>query len=114
MNTRIRNSRYPVALYGKFCDAQVVEQEFLPYFVNELEKVLKSDIKEDHHWRFVYLKALGNIGHPSFIPVVQRILDNRHNVLLKVKAIFALQHMIVSRSSNNVERKIHIVDRDAQ
>jgi hypothetical protein len=113
MNTRIRNSRYPVAIYGKFCDAQVVEQDYLPWFVQQLEKSMKSTSHEDRHWRFVFLNALGNIGHPSFIPVVQRLMDNRHNPLLKAKIIFSLKHMIVSRSKQNAqERKIHVVDRE--
>jgi hypothetical protein len=113
MNTRIRNSRYPVAMYGKFCDAQVVEQEYLPWFLQELDRTMKSTSQEDRHWRVVFLNALGNIGHPNFIPVVQRLMDNRHNPLLKAKIIFSLKHMIVSRSKkNDPERKIHVVDRE--
>lgn len=113
MHTKIRNSRYPIALYGKFCDAQLVEQEYLPWFVQHLETVIKSNDKEDRHWRIVFLNALGNIGHPAFIPVAQRLMDNRHNPLLKSKVIFALKHMIVARASHNVpERRIPVVDRE--
>jgi len=117
VNTLIRNTRYPVAMYGQFCDAKVVEQEFLPYFVKELERIMKTEEQtENTHWKLVYLTALGNIGHPATLPVIQRYMDNVQNTVVKTRVIFALKHMIIARShqeTQGVHQKL-VVDRDAQ
>jgi hypothetical protein len=111
VNTRIRNTRYPVALYGQFCDAQVVANDFLPYYKRQLQRFLKDE--SDNHWQAVYLVALGNIGHPQVIPIVQEILDDSNDPYVKTKAIFALKHLIVSREVQNYrDEKYNKVDRN--
>jgi hypothetical protein len=119
VNTNIRQTRYPVALYGKFCDAQVVEQQFLPYFIQELEQFIHTKTEEQPenlHWKFVYLTAVGNIGHPAVLPILQKYMDNVQNPLVKTRVILALRHMIVSRShfvqAQQLHHDIHVVDRD--
>lgn len=111
VNTHVRNTRYPIAIYGHFCDAQVVETEFLPYFVEQLEKVIVSENKEDSHWKNLWMTVLGNIGHPRVIPVVQRLMDTLVNPFHKVRVIYMLKHLIVARTSVVVpELKVHKTD----
>jgi len=120
MNSRISETRFPVALYGHFCDADLVEKEFLPFYIEELEKVLKMEEKVDEHhthWKMVYLKALSNIGHPKMIPVVQHWLSIVKNPIVKQQLVLSLKHMIVSRDTvNNAQLRLKedhvVVDRN--
>jgi hypothetical protein len=120
VNTHIRQTRYPVALYGKFCDAQVVEEQFLPYFVQELERFMHTkteEVPENLHWKLVYLTAVGNIGHPAILPHLQKYMDNVQNPIVKTRVILALKHMLVARSHQQDQEmhrdEIHVVDRYA-
>lgn len=116
VNTHIRSSRYPVALYGKFCDAQVVEETFLPYFVKRLDAIIKTEDQiENTHWKLVYLTAIGNIGHPVVLPILEKYMDNVQNTVVRTRVILALKHMLVARFSEN-KNEIHhtVVDRDEQ
>jgi len=116
VNTNIRNTRYPVQIYGTFCDEKFVQEEFLDYFIKELEKIIYTD-NTDHnmHWKVVYLNALENIGHPAVIPFVQKLMDNLINPFIKVKAVYVLKHLIVSRSNQNLKEdvNVHGVDRNS-
>jgi hypothetical protein len=102
INARTKQSRFPVAIYGEFCDEKIVAQEFLPYYLEKLEQHWKQDTSDDKHFTVVFLNALGNIGHPKVIPFVQKILDQSPSSYLKMKAIFALKHLVVSRDTLNV------------
>jgi hypothetical protein len=117
VNARTKQSRFPVAIYGEFCNERIVAQEFLPYYLEKLESHWKSDSAEDKHFTVVFLNALGNIGHPRVIPYVQRILDQSPSSFLKMKAIFSLKHLIVSRDTLNVPenmREVTGIDREAK
>jgi hypothetical protein len=117
VNARIRNSRYPVALYGEFCDEKLAQRTYAPYFIKHLQKHMEKQSKEpqEKHWAITHLTALGNLGVPEAIPVVQQILDDETDPYIKVKAIFALKHLVVSRSSNNIpETEFRGVDRASQ
>ena len=75
----------------------------------------KENNNQDKHFAATYLTALGNLGVPEVIPIVQNILDEENNPYYKVKAIFALKHLIVSRSSQNIPvNEIRGVDRNSQ
>lgn len=114
VNSRIRNSRYPVALYGEFCDEKVAQRQYAPYFVKNLKKHLDSEDPQDNHWAVTYLTALGNLGVPEVIPVVQNILDDETNSYIKVKAVLALKNLIVSRQNQNIPvSEIRGVDRQS-
>lgn len=111
VNAKIRNTRYPVAMYGLFCDAKIVENEFYPYFVEQLEKYVESENKEDTHWKDVYMTALGNIGHPKIIPVVQKLMDKIVNPFIRVKVVLMFKHLIVSRThERRQELEFHGID----
>lgn len=111
VNAKIRSTRYPVAMYGHFCDAKVVETEYLPYFIEQLEKYIESENKEDTHWKNLYMTALGNIGHPRVIPVVQRLMDKIVNPFFKVRVVYMLKHLIVARNHlNRPEFTFHGID----
>lgn len=97
INANIKQSRYNVALYGEFCDVKNTTP-YVDYFVQKLNESLN---KSGNHWTNVYLTALGNIGHPRVVKVVQRILDDSNDPIEKSKAIFALKHVIVSREAEN-------------
>jgi hypothetical protein len=115
VNTRIRNSRYPVQVYGQFGDAKFVQREFVPYFVQHLEKQLELGAPENKHWIVVYLNALGNLGVPEVVPVVQKILDDSIDPYIKTQAIFALKGLLISRQAENIPAEgIQAVDRDSQ
>jgi hypothetical protein len=104
INKKVKNTRYPVALYGSFCDESFVAQKFVPFFITRLEKHLESqnEQQENQHWIITLLAALGNIGHPNTIEVVQKIMDEETNSLIKTKAIFALKNLIRSRQQANL------------
>jgi hypothetical protein len=111
INARVKQSRYNVALYGEFCQVQDTTQYF-EYFVNKLNEALRSN---GNHWTNVYLTALGNIGHPRVVKVVQRVLDDSNDPIEKAKAIYALKNVIVSREAENTpDDDVNQVDRVAQ
>jgi hypothetical protein len=115
VNSRIRSSRYPVALYGEFCDEKLAQRDYAPYFIKNLKKHLETQEPQDKHWISTYLQALGNLGVPEVVPVVQQILDDETDPYIKVKAVFALKNLIVSRQVQNVPvSEIRSVDRQSQ
>jgi len=115
VNTRIRNSRYPVQIYGQFGDAKYVQRNFVPYFVQHVQKHLDLGAPENKHWIVVYLNALGNLGVPEVVPVVQRILDDSIDPYIKTQAIFALKGLLQSRQAENIPAEgMQAVDRDSQ
>jgi hypothetical protein len=115
VNTRIRNVRYPVQVYGQFGDAKYVQRTYSQYFVQNLQKHLDSGKPEDKHFIVVYLNALGNLGIPEVVPVVQRILDDSNDPYIQTQAIFALKGLLISRQSENIPvEQLHSVDRDSQ
>ena len=111
VNARIKQSRYNVALYGKFCKTEDTTQYF-EYFVQKLEESLP---KSGYHWTSVYLTALGNFGHPRLYKIVQKVLDDSNDPYEKAKAIFALRFVVVPRDAENTPRDdVNQVDRFAQ
>lgn len=119
VNTRIRNTRYPVQIYGQFGDAKFVQRNFVQHFVQQVEKHFDQQqgdpAPEQKHWIVVYLNALGNLGVPEVVPVVQRILDDSTDPYIKTQAIFALKGLLQSRQQENIPAEgIQAVDRDSQ
>jgi len=115
VNTEIAESRYPQALYGQFCDAKLVQRQYVQWFIRNLKKYMESNQQQDKHFAITYLVALGNLGVPEVVPVVQRILDEEEDAYFKVQAIFALKHLCVSRSATNIPvNAMHGIDRDTQ
>lgn len=64
----------------------------------------------------VYITALGNIGHPRIVKVVQMILDDSNDPIEKSKAIFALKNVVVSKEAEQTssDDSIEVVDRVAK
>ncbi len=61
------------------------------------------------------MTALGNLGTPETVQVVQEILDNEQDPYIKVNAVLALKNLIISRSAQNVPiNEVRGVDRDSQ
>jgi hypothetical protein len=115
VNSRIRNSRYPVALYGEFCDEKLAQRTYAPWFTKNLKKHLEGREPQDKHWVATYLTALGNLGVPEVVPVVQQILDDETDPYIKVKAVLALKNLIVSRQAENIPvAEVRGVDRQSQ
>jgi hypothetical protein len=96
INANIKQSRYSVA-YGEFCELSTTTP-YVKYFERKLDETFKQS---GNHFTNVYLAALGNIGHPRVVNVVQKVLDDSNDVLEKTKAIFALKNVIVSREAEN-------------
>jgi hypothetical protein len=105
INKRVKNSRYPVALYGEFCSEEYVARKYVPYFIQRLEKRLESESESDKHWIVTLLTVLGNLGHPDTIEIVQKIMDEETDPFIKVKAIYALKNLIQSRSNLNQNQR---------
>lgn len=115
VNTRIRNSRYPVQVYGQFGDAKYVQRQFVPFFVQNLENHLEKAEPQDKHYIVTYLNALGNLGVPEVVPQVQRILDESIDPYIKTQAVFALKGLLVSRQAENIPTDgQQSVDRNSQ
>jgi hypothetical protein len=119
INKRVKNTRFPVALYGEFCNEQYVAKKFVPYFIQHLEKRLEAkEGQENKHWIITLLQVLGNIGHPDTIEVVQKIMDQETDVLIKSQAIYALKNLIQSRQTLNQgsqqQRTVLPVDRQSR
>lgn len=100
INPQIKQSRYNVALYGEFCDVKDTN-EYVDHFVQKLKESLKT---KGNHWTHVYITALGNIGHPRIVNVVQKILDDSNDPIEKSKAIYALKNVIISRQAEKTPR----------
>jgi hypothetical protein len=115
VNTRIRNSRYPVQIYGQFGDAKFVQRNFAQYFVQQVQKHLEQGAPENKHWIIVHLNALGNLGVPEVVPVVQKVLDESIDPYIKTQAVFALKGLLQSRQAENIPAEgFQAVDRDSQ
>ena len=92
LNRKIQRVQYPVEIYGRFCTPEVVKNNFLQPFFNELKRGLSESNNEQV---VVYLAALGNIGHPEVLPAVQRIVrETDAPTTVKIYAIFALQRLV--------------------
>lgn len=115
MNSRIKQSRYPVAQYGEFCSEELVRSKYAPRFVDEVKRNVHVEGQQAKKAATLYLMALGNLGTPSAIPVVQEILDRSQDPYIKTEAIYALKRLVVSKDAQN--RNIEngkIVDRMAK
>jgi len=90
VDTSISHTKYPVQLYGQFCDAKMVSREYAHWFIKNVEKYMKSQEEEDKHWASTFLTALGNLGVEEVIEVVQQILDDEVDPYFKVRCSFSL------------------------
>lgn len=106
VDTRVMYSRYPVAQYGEFCNHNVVEREYLKPLLEQaqywVEQVQRENNDSAKHWLTVYMTTLGNIGHPAIVEKVQNWLNDLDDTYSKVKVLFALRRMTISRQSVNI------------
>lgn len=70
---------YPVYTYGRFTSKH--DQELTEYYIPYLEKELKKAVESGQSTVIqTYIMALGNIGHPKILPVLEPYLEGRVEV----------------------------------
>ena len=83
-----RVTRFPVFVYGEFCNSQTSEltSKYIPYLVGQL----KSDKESE---RLATIFALGTIGHESIIPILMPYIEGKtetSNAFIQRMTIYSL------------------------
>ncbi|XP_071865217.1 vitellogenin [Bombus fervidus] len=70
------HNHYPVHTFGRLTPKhdQVVTREYIPYLEKELKKAVESGRSTVIQ---TYIVALGNIGHPKILPVLEPYLEGK-------------------------------------
>ncbi|ODM89521.1 Vitellogenin [Orchesella cincta] len=107
VNARTKQSSYSYSLYGPLGQPEDVEP-FVQDTIQKLEKLMQKrekDFKREQtskaHEFSLYMAILGNVGHPSMLPIVQKVLDASNDVQEKSKALYALKHLIRPKDVNS-------------
>lgn len=79
VNNRSAYNYYPVHSFGRLADRdyQIVIKEVIPYLAKELKQAVKD---EDSQAIQVYVRALGNLGHPQILAVFEPYLEGQVQV----------------------------------
>jgi len=73
---RSRFERFPIFVYGEFCNSQNTEitNEYIPYLVNQLESARNQGEKA------AAIVALGNLGHESALQILMPYIEGKDQV----------------------------------
>lgn len=76
VNNATAHNRYPVHSFGRLSpiDLPAVRDEYLPYFAQKLRSAVKE---ADSHKIQVYIRVLGNFGHPKVLSVFEPYLEGK-------------------------------------
>lgn len=76
VNKKSAYNYYPVHSFGRFNDRnnKIVRDEVIPYLARELKQAVKN---EDSLKIQVYIRALGNLGHPNILNVFEPYLEGQ-------------------------------------
>merc|ERR1712033_146927 len=81
-----RVSRFPVFVYGEFCNAQTstLVSKYIPYLVDQLHSA-RSEVE-----KVSVIMALGTLGHESVIPILLPYIEGKSSPLEQRMALYAL------------------------
>merc|ERR1712121_17560 len=81
-----RVSRFPVFVYGEFCNAQTstLVSRYIPYLVDQLHSA-RSEVE-----KVSVIMSLGTLGHESVIPILLPFIEGKSTPLEQRMAIYAL------------------------
>jgi Lipoprotein amino terminal region len=76
VNNITAHNYYPVHSFGPLSpvDSAAFSQDYLPYFGQKLKNAVKE---ADSHKIQVYIRALGNLGHPKILSVFEPYLEGK-------------------------------------
>lgn len=76
VNNQSAYNYYPVHSFGRLSDRnnKIVRDEVIPHLARELKQAVKD---EDSHKIQVYIRALGNLGHPAILNVFEPYLEGQ-------------------------------------
>lgn len=79
VNNRSAYNYYPVHSFGRLADRhnEIVTKDVIPYLAKELKQAVKD---EDSKKIQVYVRALGNLGHPQILAVFENYLEGKIQV----------------------------------
>merc|ERR1712121_139843 len=81
-----RVSRFPVFVYGEFCNAQTstLVSKYIPYLVDQLHSA-RSEVE-----KVSVIMSLGTLGHESVIPILLPYIEGKSSTLEQRMALYAL------------------------
>lgn len=79
VNNQSAYNYYPVHSFGRLADRhyEIVVKEVIPYLAKELKAAVRD---EDSQRIQVYIRALGNLGHPQILAVFEPYLEGHVQV----------------------------------
>lgn len=79
MDNDSAHDNYPVHVFGRMVPKKFppLTKEYIPYFGSLLNESIAED---DNQKTQIYIHALGNIGHPSILPIFEPYLEGEANV----------------------------------
>merc|ERR1712121_53511 len=89
-----RVSRFPVFVYGEFCNAQTssLVSKYIPYLVDQLHSA-RSEVE-----KVSVIMALGTLGHESVISILLSYIEGKSSPLEQRVAIYALTPVAVEHT----------------
>ncbi|MDD9338890.1 MAG: hypothetical protein PV362_04375 [Providencia heimbachae] len=79
VNRQMAHTYYPRNAYGRMATKgmEMIEKQVIPYLQNQLERAVE---KQDSHKIQVYIRALGNLGHPKILAVFEPYLEGKKQI----------------------------------
>lgn len=79
VNNQSAYNYYPVHSFGRLADRnnRIVRDDVIPYLAKQLSDAVKA---EDSHKTLVFIRALGNLGHPKILNAFEPYLEGQKPV----------------------------------
>lgn len=79
VNRPLAHSYYPRRAYGRMetKGLELIEKQVIPFLQHQLEQAVK---KQDSHKILMYIRGLGNLGHPKILPVFEPYFEGKQEI----------------------------------
>eukprot|EP00094_Tigriopus_californicus_P014239 TCALIF_13792-PA protein Name:"Similar to Vg Vitellogenin (Apis mellifera)" AED:0.04 eAED:0.04 QI:68/0.5/0.42/1/1/1/7/0/1534 len=93
VNPSTSYNQYPVRIYGRFCnpDSSFITEQYIPY----LEQQLQNRNSEKDVEQFVYISALGKLGHKNTLLPLTRVIEGKMSSkpMARSMAVYSLKRL---------------------
>ncbi|XP_017797232.1 PREDICTED: vitellogenin-like [Habropoda laboriosa] len=105
VNTKSLHNRYPVHTFGRLTSKhdQTLVDEYIPHLERELKKVVKE---RDSRRIQMYVIALGKIGHPKIVSVLEPYIEGKEPVTVFQRTLMVAALGSLAENSPKLARSI--------
>ncbi|TRY72544.1 hypothetical protein TCAL_06577 [Tigriopus californicus] len=93
VNPSTSYNQYPVRIYGRFCkpESSFITEHYIPY----LEQQLQNRNSEKDVEQFVYISALGKLGHKNTVLPLTRVIEGKMSSkpMARSMAVYSLKRL---------------------